>query len=76
MQAAMGFMDIEQNRIIKIFSVMSVVFLPPTVVASAYGMNFDFMPETHWEYGYPFAILFMIAAGIAPYLYFKKKKWL
>jgi magnesium transporter len=77
MQAAMGFMDIEQNRIIKIFSVMSVVFLPPTVVASAYGMNFETLPpETHWKYGFYFVILIMIASGIAPYLYFKKKKWL
>jgi magnesium transporter len=53
MQAAMGFINIEQNRIIKIFSVVSVVFLPPTLVASSYGMNFEFMPELHWSFGYP-----------------------
>ncbi|QIQ21226.1 magnesium/cobalt transporter CorA [Zophobihabitans entericus] len=76
MQAAMGFINIEQSRIIKIFSVVSVVFLPPTVVASAYGMNFDFMPETHWKYGYPFAIALMLMAALAPYIYFKIKKWL
>lgn len=76
MQAAMGFINIEQNRIIKIFSVMSVVFLPPTLVASSYGMNFKFMPELSWNLGYPAAISLMIIAGIAPYIYFKQKKWL
>ncbi|BAC24419.1 corA [Wigglesworthia glossinidia endosymbiont of Glossina brevipalpis] len=76
MQAAMGFINIEQNRIIKIFSVVSVIFLPPTLVASSYGMNFDFMPELKWPLGYPIAILEMILAGLAPYLYFRRKKWL
>lgn len=76
MQAAMGFVNIEQSRIIKIFSVVSVIFLPPTLVASSYGMNFDFMPELHWKFGYPAAIGLMIVAGIAPYLFFKSKKWL
>lgn len=72
MQAAMGFINIEQNRIIKIFSVVSVVFLPPTLVASSYGMNFEFMPELKWSFGYPAAIGLMILAGLAPYLYFKQ----
>lgn len=76
MQAAMGFINIEQNRIIKIFSVVSVVFLPPTLVASSYGMNFEFMPELKWSFGYPGAITLMILAGLAPYLYFKRKNWL
>lgn len=76
MQAAMGFINIEQNRIIKIFSVVSVVFLPPTMIASAYGMNFNLMPELNWTFGYPFAIGLMILAGVTPYLYFKRKKWL
>lgn len=76
MQAAMGFINIEQNRIIKIFSVVSVVFLPPTLVASSYGMNFEFMPELRWSFGYPAAIGLMIIAGLAPYLYFKRKNWL
>ncbi|MDX7991271.1 magnesium/cobalt transporter CorA [Xenorhabdus littoralis] len=76
MQAAMGFINIEQSRIIKIFSVVSVVFLPPTLVASSYGMNFEFMPELSWTFGYPGAIGLMIAAGLAPYLYFKRKNWL
>lgn len=76
MQAAMGFISIEQNRIIKIFSVVSVVFLPPTLVASSYGMNFEFMPELSWSFGYPAAIIFMMLAGLAPYLYFKRRNWL
>ncbi|UAJ65818.1 magnesium/cobalt transporter CorA [Candidatus Schneideria nysicola] len=76
MQAAMGFINIEQNRIIRIFSVVSVVFLPPTLVASSYGMNFEYMPELNWSLGYPCAIILMIATGLAPYLYFKRKKWL
>ncbi|ATZ10162.1 magnesium/cobalt transporter CorA [Erwinia amylovora] len=76
MQAAMGFINIEQSRIIKIFSVVSVVFLPPTLVASSYGMNFEFMPELKWSLGYPAAIVLMILAGLAPYAYFKRKNWL
>lgn len=76
MQAAMGFINIEQNRIIKIFSVIAVVFLPPTLVASAYGMNFHRMPELSWVYGYPMSVCMMLLAGIAPYLYFKRKRWL
>ncbi|WWO98758.1 MAG: magnesium/cobalt transporter CorA [Candidatus Dasytiphilus stammeri] len=76
MQAAMGFINIEQNRIIKIFSVVSVIFLPPTLVASSYGMNFKFMPELKWTFGYPLALIVMILMGIAPYAYFKYRKWL
>ncbi|QJC34496.1 magnesium/cobalt transporter CorA [Enterobacteriaceae endosymbiont of Donacia crassipes] len=75
-QAAMGFINIEQNRIIKIFSLVSVIFLPPTLVASNYGMNFTFLPELKWKYGYIYAIIIMIASALAPYFYFKKKKWL
>lgn len=76
LQAAMGFINIEQSRIIKIFSVVSVVFLPPTLVASSYGMNFQFMPELKWTFGYPAAVVLMILAGLAPYLYFKRRNWL
>jgi len=76
MDSAQGFINIEQNQIIKIFSIAAVVFLPPTLVASIYGMNFEHMPELHWEYGYPFALFLMIVSGIAPYLYFKRKGWL
>ncbi|QJC32871.1 magnesium/cobalt transporter CorA [Enterobacteriaceae endosymbiont of Donacia semicuprea] len=76
MQAAMGFINIEQNRIIKIFSLVSVIFLPPTLVASSYGMNFSFLPELKWKYGYIYAIILMIISALAPYFYFKRKKWL
>ncbi|WWO95777.1 MAG: magnesium/cobalt transporter CorA [Candidatus Dasytiphilus stammeri] len=76
LQAAMGFINIEQNRIIKIFSVVSVIFLPPTLVASSYGMNFDYMPEIKWMWGYPTAVLLMFLTGAAPYAYFKYRKWL
>ena len=76
MDAALGFINIEQNQIIKIFSIAAVVFLPPTLVASLYGMNFHFMPELAWRWGYPFAISLMVLSGLAPYWYFKRKGWL
>lgn len=76
MDAALGFISIEQNRTIKIFSVVAVVFLPPTLIASIYGMNFDFIPELHWSLGYPMAVIMMIISSFAPYLYFKRKGWL
>ena len=76
MQAAMGYINIEQNKIMKFFSVVSVMFLPATLVASTYGMNFDFMPELHFKYGYPMAIGLMIAAALTPYIYFRRKGWL
>jgi magnesium transporter len=76
LEATLGMINIEQNNIIKIFSVAAVVFLPPTLVASLYGMNFDFMPELHWRYGYEFALAMMaaVAAGIG--LFFRHKGWI
>jgi magnesium transporter len=76
MGAVHGFTNIEQNQIIKIFSIAAVVFLPPTLIASIYGMNFHFIPELSWKYGYPLALILMIASGIAPLWYFRKKGWL
>lgn len=76
MDAAQGFINIEQNQIIKIFSIAAVIFLPPTLVASIYGMNFEFMPELGWRWGYPLAIGLMLIAGIAPFWYFRRKGWL
>jgi magnesium transporter len=76
LDAVLGLISIEQNGIIKIFSVAAVVFLPPTLVASIYGMNFAFMPELQWQFGYPFAILLMIMSAVLPYYYFKGKGWL
>jgi len=76
LDAMVGVVSIEQNAIIKIFSVAAVVFMPPTLVASIYGMNFEVMPELKWALGYPFAIGLMVAAAIIPYLYFKWRRWL
>ena len=76
LDATLGLISIEQNATIKIFSVVAVVFLPPTLVASVYGMNFDVMPELHWQFGYPLAIGAMILSAILPYLYFKHRGWL
>jgi magnesium transporter len=67
--------NIEQNRIIKLFSVAAVVFLPPTLVASLYGMNFKHMPELDWTFGYPMAIGMMILSAVLPYMFFKRKGW-
>jgi magnesium transporter len=72
----LGFLNIEQNKIIKIFTIVSVMFMPPTLIASIYGMNFDFMPEIHWKWGYVFSLVLMIASISAIMIYFKKKKYL
>lgn len=76
MDAALGFINIQQNQIIKTFSIAAVVFMPPTMIASIYGMNFEFMPELAWVGGYPAALFLMVLSGIAPYLLFKHKGWL
>ncbi|HEY1397008.1 magnesium/cobalt transporter CorA [Roseateles sp.] len=76
MDATVGFININQNKIIKIFSVASVALLPPTLIASVYGMNFEAMPELHWKYGYFFAIGLMVASVTAPFIYFRRKGWL
>ncbi len=76
MDATVGFININQNKIIKIFSVASVALLPPTLIASVYGMNFKAMPELDWGYGYPFALALMVASVAAPFIYFRRKGWL
>ncbi|WP_419319834.1 magnesium transporter CorA family protein [Caulobacter sp. ErkDOM-E] len=76
LDAALGLINIEQNAIFKIFSVFSAVFLPPTLIAGVYGMNFEHMPELRWMEGYPMALGMMFAAGIGPLLWFKRKGWL
>mgnify|MGYP001813045510 FL=1 len=76
LDATLGMIQIQQNDIIKIFSVAAVVFLPPTLIASIYGMNFQDMPELNWVLGYPVALGMMILFAILPYLYFKHKGWL
>ena len=77
LDALLGIVSIKQNDIIKIFSIAAVVFMPPTLVASIYGMNFHKgMIELEWAYGYPFALTLMVLAAVGPLLYFKWKKWL
>jgi magnesium transporter len=76
LDAMLGVVNLEQNNIIKLFSVMAVVLMPPTLIASVYGMNFKSMPELEWAHGYPMAIVMMLFAAIVPYWIFKWKKWL
>jgi magnesium transporter len=76
MDATVGFININQNKIIKIFSVASVALLPPTLIASVYGMNFKLIPELQWDYGYVYALGLMIASVAAPFIYFRRKGWL
>src|SRR5690606_18019931 len=71
----LGLVNIEQNQVIKIFTVVTVIFMPPTLIASIYGMNFEFMPELAWRAGYPFAIGLMVVSSMVFLWYFKRKKW-
>ncbi len=70
-----GMLSVEQNKVIKIFTVVNVIFLPPTLIASIYGMNFDFMPELHWKYGYILSFFLMIGSATLPLYIFRKKGW-
>lgn len=72
----LGYVNIEQNKIIKIFTIVSVIFMPPTLIASIYGMNFDVMPELHTNYGYPISLGLMVLSSLVILYFFKKKKWL
>jgi magnesium transporter len=76
MDATLGLVSIEQNKIIKLFSVVSVALMPPTLIASIYGMNFKVLPELEWQHGYPLAIGLMVLCAVLPYLFFRWKKWL
>jgi len=76
LDAVLGLINLEQNNIIKIFSVAAVMFLPPTLVASIYGMNFHFMPELDKHWGYPMALVAMVVSAVIPYIYFRRKGWL
>ena len=73
---ALGLISIEQSNVTKIFTVGALFFMPPTMIASVYGMNFKYMPQLDWEYGYYFAIALMVAVLLFTYLYFRWKKWL
>lgn len=76
LDATLGMINLEQNNIIRIVSVAAVAFFPPTLIASLYGMNFRFMPELNWPYGYPFAIALMVLSAVLPLWYFRRKGWL
>jgi magnesium transporter len=76
LDAVLGIINVEQNAIIKTFTVASVALMPPTLLASIYGMNFQVMPELNWRFGYPMALLLMIVSAVLPILYFKRKGWL
>jgi magnesium transporter len=75
LDATLGRINLAQNDVIKFFSVLAVIFMPPTVIASIYGMNFKTMPVLEWRWGYPLAIILMVCAAIGPYLFFRWKKW-
>jgi magnesium transporter len=76
LDAMLGVVSLEQNNIIKIFSVAAVVFMPPTLIASVYGMNFKHIPELDLDYGYPLALVLMLLAAVMPYFFFRWMKWL
>ena len=76
LDATLGMINNEQNTIIKIFSVLAVALMPPTLVGTIYGMNFKHMPELDWAYGYPLALGLMVLSAVLPWLYFKRKGWL
>jgi magnesium transporter len=75
-EATLGLVTLDQNRIIKTFTIAAVLFLPPTVVGAIYGMNFKHMPELDWDYGYPLALVLMLLSSVAPYYWFKRRGWL
>ena len=76
LDASLGLISIEQNAAMKLFSWAAVVFLPPTLIAGIFGMNFHYMPELSWHYGYPLSLVLMLASAVGPYLYFKKRGWI
>ena len=76
LDAVLGIINVEQNAIIKTFTVASVALMPPTLVASIYGMNFQLMPELHWKLGYPLALVLMVVSAVLPIYYFRRKGWL
>ncbi|MBI3446676.1 MAG: Mg2+ and Co2+ transporter, partial [Magnetospirillum sp.] len=75
LDATLGVIGIQQNQVIKLFTIMSVLFLPPTLVASWYGMNFKIIPELQWEFGYGYAIALAVISAVVPYVYFRRKGW-
>lgn len=76
LDATLGLISLEQNDVMKLFSVFAVIFMPPTLIAGIYGMNFEHMPELKWLAGYPYSLVLMLASAIFPYIYARKKGWL
>ena len=76
LDASLGLISLEQNDVMKVFSIFAVVFMPPTLIAGIYGMNFEHMPELKWLYGYPMALTLILASAVLPYLYARRKGWL
>ncbi|NBU04071.1 MAG: magnesium and cobalt transport protein CorA, partial [Bacteroidetes bacterium] len=72
----LGLINIEQNKIIKIFTVASVIFMPPTLIASIYGMNFEFIDAFKWKYGFAFSIATMMLSSLGTLYFFRRRKWL
>lgn len=76
LESTLGLINIQQNQIIKIFTIASVLFLPPTLIASVYGMNFEHMPELHYKWSYPAVLILLVLSALGPIWFFKKKKLL
>jgi magnesium transporter len=76
LDASLGLISIEQNAAMKLFSWAAVVFLPPTLIAGIFGMNFHYMPELNWHFGYPISLALMLISAVGPYLYFKRRGWI
>ena len=76
LDASLGLISLEQNNVMKLFSVFAVVFMPPTLIAGVYGMNFEHMPELKWVMGYPMALALMVLSAVLPFAYARRKGWL
>jgi len=76
LDATLGFISIDQNDVVKTLTIVSVVGVPPVLIAGIYGMNFTHMPELHWAFGYPFALLLMLVSGLLPLVWFKWRRWM
>lgn len=75
LDAVLGFINTKQNDIFQVLTVISIVGIPPTLVASIYGMNFKSMPELNWEWGYPYALVLIVLSAILPIIWFRWRKW-
>jgi magnesium transporter len=76
LDASLGLISVQQNEVIRVLTIVATFFFPPTLIGTVYGMNFDFMPELNWFFGYPFALVLMALSALGPFIYFKRKGWL